>query len=121
MSKIVRGNPWQHGWSFGYETETYRYLFGLSTAIWGNFEDRSFEQDTHHSYRLEYPRIWFFRTPQATCWCLGVPENGSQVFLKLVRFFIGASRTSGTFRPSGNTAMRAQLDEHRVRLGLAMV
>ena len=23
------------------------YLFGLSMAIWGNFEDESFEQDTH--------------------------------------------------------------------------
>lgn len=47
LSKLVMDNPWQHGWGFGYETETYQWLFGLSTTLWGNFQDQRFEQDTH--------------------------------------------------------------------------
>ena len=68
MSQIVRGNPWQHGWGFGYETETYRYEIG--PVLYWRFTD-----------------LWHFQT----------------------KWQYRRHKEPGT------------LNEHRVRLGLAMV
>ncbi len=123
MSKIVRGNPWQHGWSFGYETETYRYLFGISMTIWGNFEDQSFEQDTHLHIGTN---IHAFGSSghlklHAGVWSPGkrrpsVLEIGPVLYWRITDLW--HFQTKWQYRRHKEPGT---LDEHRVRLGLAMV
>lgn len=123
MVTSVSSNPWQHGWNFGYETETYRLLFGLSTTLWGNFQDQTFEHGT-------YTHLGF-----------NLHGFGSSGHLKLNAGIVNRGKRKPTVYKFGPTLYwritdlwhfqtewhhhrsrhAAALEENRLRLGLAMV
>ena len=123
MSKIVRSNPWQHGWGFGYETETYRLLFGLSTTLWGNFQDQRFEQDTHLHLGTN---IQAFGSSGHVKLHLGVwrPGTGKPNVFEIGPILywritdLWHFQTKWQYRRNKEPS---RLNEHRVRLGLAVV
>ena len=123
MVKTLWNRPMQHGWSFGYETETYRFLFGGSTTLWGNFEDQTFEQDTHIHFGTN---LHAFGSSGHLKLHLGIwnPGQRQPTIFKMGPIFywritdLWHFQTKWQYRRNKEASL---LNEHRVRLGLAMV